>query len=135
MDLNHELIGTIVHIHPEVICLLTKQNHVGVISEANVDLDHYYVDFEDRFTGLYSADALTTLLPTDSLLKNIRSLESVPQDILNSIEIIAKSNAVMEKINVMRLLRDNHEAYKLSTQPLQEYKVQALSNQNHKTIF
>nr|WP_082855889.1 hypothetical protein [Mucilaginibacter sp. L294] len=135
MDFNHELIGTVVHIHPKVICLLSKQNHVGVISEANVELDNYYVDFEDRFTGLYSAATLTTLLPTDSLLKNIRSLESVPQDILNSIEIIAKSNEVMDKINLMRLLRDNPEAYKLCTQPLQEHNAQALNNQNRRTIF
>jgi hypothetical protein len=135
MDLNHQLIGTVVHIHPEVICLLSKQNHVGVISEANIDLDNYYVDFEDRFTGLYGADALITLLPTDILLENLRSLKSVPQDILHSIEFIAKNIEVREKINLMRLLREIPEVYKLCTQPLQEHNAQARNNQNRRTIY
>jgi hypothetical protein len=134
MNLNHELIGTVVHIHPDVICLLSKQNHVGVISEASVELDNYYIDFEDRFTGLYGADALTTLLPTDILLRNTQSPDSVPKDILNSIDSIAKNNEVMEKINLMRLLRAHPEAYNQCTQLLQEHNAQILNNQNPRTI-
>jgi hypothetical protein len=130
MNLNDDLIGTVVHVHPNVTCLLSKQNHVGVISEANFESDNYYVDFEDRFTGLYGADALAILLPTPHLSKNLESLIDIPADIHKAVQGILENNDVMEKINLMRLVRNNPDIYELCTLSLQEHNAQYLTALN-----
>ena len=66
--------GTVVLVRPDLdIDPLYKQNHVGVICEANLDHDDIYVDFVDK-TGLYPADALFTFLPLDDILQNLVQL-------------------------------------------------------------
>jgi hypothetical protein len=51
---NDKLRGVVVFVHPELQCdPLGKRNQVGVICEADIDLDNIYVDFRDK-VGLFS---------------------------------------------------------------------------------
>ncbi|MBS1525930.1 MAG: hypothetical protein JST19_09805 [Bacteroidetes bacterium] len=55
--------GVVVWVHPSLgIDPLHRQNFIGVICEANLELDDIYVDFVDK-VGLYSTDSLFTFLP------------------------------------------------------------------------
>jgi hypothetical protein len=115
------------------ICLLSKQNHVGVICESNIALDDYYVDFEDRFTGLYPACALSTLLPAAQIAHNLSLLSTSHENPSGQIEALNNDPDVWAKIELMRLARSQPEILKQCTYPLQEHIAQDIINQNHQS--
>jgi hypothetical protein len=122
---NDKLRGVVVLVHPDLRTDgLGMQNQVGVICEANIRLDDFYVDFR-VVTGLYSADALFTFLPEDKIHENLAGLsfEDNADEIktITQVDLTVRYGDVTAKINAMFLVRDN---------PLiQPYCVEILQNQ------
>lgn len=122
---NDKLRGVVVLVHPDLRTDgLGMQNQVGVICEANIRLDDFYVDFK-VVTGLYSADALFTFLPEDKIHENLAGLtfEDCADEIktLTQIDLKVRYGDVTAKINAMFLVRDNPA--------IQPYCVEILQNQ------
>jgi hypothetical protein len=129
---NDKLRGVVVFVHPDVADGLGMQNQVGVICEANILLDDYYVDFRVA-VGLYSADALFTFLPGDKVHENLAglSLEDNAAEImaLTRVDLMLRYGDVTAKINAMALVRDNPAIQSLCVELLQHQISPDLSNQ------
>lgn len=62
MDINEQLKGKTVMVHPELYHDIAERNgHAGTIQSANVANDDFYVSFPDGKRGRYAADTLLVL--------------------------------------------------------------------------
>ncbi|WPU96454.1 hypothetical protein SNE25_13080 [Mucilaginibacter sabulilitoris] len=128
---NDKLRGVVVFVHPELLAdPLGKRNQVGVICEADIALDNIYVDFRDK-TGLFSADALFTFLPSDHMQDNLVNMlhnkMSSEFKALQQVELLVRYGDVTEKIKAMQTARD-HPA-------IQPMCVEILKDQISRDIF
>jgi len=128
---NDKLRGVVVFVNPELLAdTLGKSNKVGVICEADIALDNIYVDFRDK-TGLFSADALFTFLPSDQMQDNLVNMlhnkMSSEFKALQQVELLVRYGDVTEKIKAMQTVRD-HPA-------IQPMCVEILKDQISRDIF
>lgn len=129
---NDKLRGVVVFVHPELQCdPLGKRNQVGVICEADIDLDNIYVDFRDK-VGLFSADALFTFLPSDQIQDNLVNLL---QDktfgefkALRSVALLVRYGDVTEKIKAMQTARDFPAIQPMCVEVLKDQIFRDISN-------
>jgi hypothetical protein len=108
---DDKLRGVVAWVHPDLECdPLNKRNHIGVISEADIDLDNIYVDFVDK-VGLFSADALLVLLPPDEIHQNLADMayEVAFPDLkaLTQIDLFLKYGDVNARFKALAIARDN----------------------------
>jgi len=108
---DDKLRGVVALVHPDLECdPLNKRNQIGVISEADIDLDNIYVDFVDK-VGLFSADALLVLLPPDEIHQNLADMayEVAFPDLkaLTQIDLFLKYGDVNARFKAMAIARDN----------------------------
>lgn len=128
---NDKLRGVVVLVRPDLECdPLDKRNHVGVICEADLDLDNIYVDFKYN-VGLFSSDALFTFLPEGKIHDNLASLSSAPKSAeslaLRRVDVLVRFGGVTENIKAMLTASDYP-----AIQPL---CVETLKNQISRDIF
>lgn len=108
---DDKLRGVVALVHPDLECdPLNKRNQIGVISEADIDLDNIYVDFVDK-VGLFSADALLVLLPPDEIHQNLADMayEASFPDLkaLTQIDLYLRYGDVNARFKAMAIARDN----------------------------
>ena len=108
---DDKLRGVVALVHPGLECdPLNKRNQIGVISEADIDLDNIYVDFVDK-VGLFSTDALLVLLPPDEIHQNLADMayEVAFPDLkaLTQIDFFLKYGDVNARFKAMAIARDN----------------------------
>lgn len=113
IDQEWKMRGTVVLVAPGLkYDPLDKQNHVGVISEANLQYDDIYVDFKDK-VGLYPSEALYTFIDQDEILQNLRQLppETDPETFkaLYKIEAFLDYHDVNWNRKAMQIARDHPE--------------------------
>lgn len=129
---NEKLRGVVVFVHPELQCdPLGKRNQVGVICEADIDLDNIYVDFRDK-VGLFSADALFTFLLSDQIQDNLVNLlqdkTSGEFKALRSVELLVRYGDVTEKIKAMQTARDFPAIQPMCVEVLKDQIFRDISN-------
>jgi hypothetical protein len=130
---NDKLRGVVVLVRPDLECdPLDKRNHVGVICEANLDLDNIYVDFKYN-VGLFSADALFTFLPENKILEGLVSLSSAPKSAeslaLRRVNVLVRFGGVTEKIKAMLTASDYPAIQPLCVEILQNQISREIPNQ------
>ena len=108
---NDKLRGVVALVHPDLECdPLNKRNQIGVICEANIDLDDIYVDFVDK-VGLFSADALLVLLPPEEIHQNLADMAydiAFPDlKALTQIDLFLRCGDVNSRLNAMDIASDN----------------------------
>ena len=107
---DDKLRGVVALVHPDLECdPLNKRNQIGVISEADIDLDNIYVDFVDK-VGLFSADALLVLLPPEDIHQNLADMAyEAPFDelkALTQIDHFLRYGDVNARFKAMSIARD-----------------------------
>jgi len=107
---DDKLRGVVALVHPDLECdPLNKRNQIGVISEADIDLDNIYVDFVDK-VGLFSADALLVLLPPEDIHQNLADMAyEAPFDelkALTQIDLFLRYGDVNARFKAMSIARD-----------------------------
>jgi len=108
---DDKLRGVVALVHPDLECdPLNKRNQIGVISEADIDLDNICVDFVNK-VGLFSADALLVLLPSDEIHQNLADMayEVAFPDLkaLTQIDLFLRYGDVNARFKAMAIARDN----------------------------
>jgi hypothetical protein len=133
---DDRLRGTVALVHPDLECdPLNKRNQIGVISEADIDLDNIYVDFKDK-VGLFSADALLVLLPPDDIHQNLADLAydvAFPDlKALTQIDLFLRygDGNVNTRFKAMAIARDNPAIQPLCVEALNKKISRNLSNQH-----
>ena len=107
---DDKLRGVVALVHPDLECdPLNKRNQIGVISEADIDLDNIYVDFVDK-VGLFSSDALLVLLPPADIHQNLADMAyEAPFDelkALTQIDLFLRYGDVNARFKAMSIARD-----------------------------
>lgn len=130
---NDKLRGVVVFVHPELLAdPLGKRNQVGVICEADIGLDNIYVDFRDK-TGLFSADALFTFMPSDQIQDNLVNLLhdkiSSEYKALQRVELLVRYGDVTEKIKAMQIARDHPAIQPMCVEVLKDQISRDIPNQ------
>ena len=130
---DDKLRGVVALVHPELDCdPLNKRNQIGVISEADIDLDNIYVDFVDK-VGLFSADALLVLLPPDEIHQNLADMayEASFPDLkaLTQIDLYLRYGDVNARFKAMAIARDNPASQPLCIETLNNQISRDIPNQ------
>jgi hypothetical protein len=130
---DDRLRGTVALVHPDLECdPLNKRNQIGVISEADIDLDNIYVDFVDK-VGLFSADALLVLLPPDEIHQNLADMAfdvAFPDlKALTQIDLFLRYGDVNARFKAMVIARDNPAIQSLCVEVLNKQISRDLPNQ------
>lgn len=70
---NEVQLPDFVMVHPQLQeDPINKQGKIGVITAAIVNSDEFFVGFDDKEVGLYSADALLAFKPSDDIYDGIK---------------------------------------------------------------
>jgi hypothetical protein len=130
---DDKLRGVVALVHPELNCdPLNKRNQIGVISEADIDLDNIYVDFVDK-VGLFSADALLVLLPPVDIHQNLADMAyEAPFDelkALTQIDLFLRYGDVNARFKAMSIARDNPAIQPLCVETLNNQITRDIPNQ------
>lgn len=130
---DDKLRGVVALVHPDLECdPLNKRNQIGVISEADIDLDNIYVDFVDKI-GLFSADALLVLLPPDDIHQNLADMayEAAFPDLkaLTHIDLFLRYGDVNSRFKAMAIARDNPAIQPLCVEILNKQISRDIPNQ------
>ncbi len=130
---DDKLRGVMALVHPDLECdPLNKRNQIGVISEADIDLDNIYVDFVDK-VGLFSADALLVLLPPDDIHQNLADMayEASFPDLkaLTEIDLFLRYGDVNARFKAMAIARDNPALQPLCLETLNNQISRDIPNQ------
>ena len=130
---DDKLRGVVALVHPDLECdPLNKRNQIGVISEADIDLDNIYVDFVDK-VGLFSADALLVLLPPADIHQNLADMayEASFPDLkaLTQIDLYLRYGDVNARFKAMAIARDNPAIQPLCLETLNNQISRDIPNQ------
>lgn len=130
---DDKLRGVVALVHPDLECdPLNKRNQIGVISEADIDLDNIYVDFVDK-VGLFSADGLLVLLPPDVIHQNLADMayEAAFPDLkaLTKIDLFLRYGDVNARFKAMTIARDNPAIQPLCLETLNNQISRDIPNQ------
>lgn len=130
---DDKLRGVVALVHPDLECdPLNKRNQIGVISEADIDLDNIYVDFVDKI-GLFSTDALLVLLPPDDIHQNLADMayEAAFPDLkaLTQIDLFLRYGDVNSRFKAMAIARDNPAIQPLCVEILNKQISRDIPNQ------
>ena len=130
---DDKLRGVVALVHPDLECdPLNKRNQIGVISEADIDLDNIYVDFVDK-VGLFSADALLVLLPPEDIHQNLADMayEASFPDLkaLTQIDLYLRYGDVNARFKAMAIARDNPAIQPLCLETLNNQISRDIPNQ------
>jgi hypothetical protein len=130
---DDKLRGVVALVHPDLECdPLNKRNQIGVISEADIDLDNIYVDFVDK-VGLFSADALLVLLPPADIHQNLADMayEASFPDLkaLTQIDLFLRYGDVNARFKAMSIARDNPAVQPLCVETLNNQISRDIPNQ------
>ena len=130
---DDKLRGLVALVHPDLECdPLNKRNQIGVISEADIDLDNIYVDFVDK-VGLFSADALLVLLPPADIHQNLADMayEASFPDLksLTQIDLYLRYGDVNARFKALSIARDNPAIQPLCVETLNNQISRDIPNQ------
>ena len=130
---DDKLRGVVALVHPDLECdPLNKRNQIGVISEADIDLDNIYVDFVDK-VGLFSSDALLVLLPPADIHQNLADMayEASFPDLkaLTQIDLYLRYGDVNARFKAMAIARDNPAIQPLCVETLNNQISRDIPNQ------
>ena len=130
---DDKLRGVVALVHPDLECdPLNKRNQIGVISEADIDLDNFYVDFVDK-VGLFSSDALLVLLPPADIHQNLADMayEASFPDLksLTQIDLYLRYGDVNARFKAMSIARDNPSIQPLCLETLNNQISRDIPNQ------
>ena len=130
---DDKLRGVVALVHPDLECdPLNKRNQIGVISEADIDLDNIYVDFVDK-VGLFSADALLVLLPPEDIHQNLADMayEASFDELkaLTQIDLFLRYGDVNARFKGMAIARDNPAIQPLCVETLNNQISRDIPNQ------
>ena len=110
--INDELTGTLVLVHPALEHdPLDKQNEIGTIIHTDLPADDVFVRFDDGTQGLYSSDALLTLMPAEEVHRNAAGMnyDTAFRDIkaLAMIELFFRYGSAEKQRTAMELAKEN----------------------------
>ena len=130
---DDKLRGVVALVHPDLECdPLNKRNQIGVISEADIDLDNIYVDFVDK-VGLFSSDALLVLLPPADIHQNLADIayEASFPDLkaLTQTDLFLRYGDVNARFKAMSIARDNPAIQPLCLETLNNQISRDIPNQ------
>lgn len=121
--MKDDLKGTPVLVHPELgYDPAGKQNHVGLITKADLMNDDIFVSFGDEL-ALYSTDALLVLLPAEEIHQNLADaaydIPFVQLKPLTQIDLFLSYGSRGKELTAMQMARDNPAIQPLCLDTLQ----------------
>jgi len=128
--MRDDLKGTPVLVHPQLTHdPAGKQNHVGVIRDADLMNDDVFVAFGKEL-ALYSTDALLVLLPAEEIHQNLADIayETPFSELkpLTQIDLFLRYGSPGKELTAMQLARDNPAIRPLCLDTLQNQIIKSI---------
>lgn len=101
-----------------------KQGEIGVITAAILNTDEFFVGFDDKEVGLYSADALLTFIPTEEIYMNLKRdairLDTATFQDLKNIALLLDYGTPKQHRTAMEIAKKNPAVIATALVPLEE---------------